>query len=212
MMSRAHLRYDPYNLIIAGVGGQGNVLASRLLGQTLIRQGLFVTIGESFGGNQRGGSVSSHMRISAVATYSPMVPNYAAHAVVGLEATETIRILSDYGNPEVKVLCNTRPIHSVSVICGEARYPKAEALRGWLGELSQKCWFLEATDEAMKLGGPIFANIIMIGALAAVGELPLDRKGFEAVIRETLPQAKLAVNMKAFDLGSAMISSGKAIA
>lgn len=205
-MSKVKLGHDPYNLIIAGVGGQGNVLASRLLGQTLLRKGLFVTIGESFGGNQRGGSVSSHMRISADSTYSPMVPHHAAHTVVGLEATETLRILADYGNPEVKVICNTRPIHSVSVISGESRYPKFEELQWWLQELSARCWFLDATDEAMKMGSPIYGNIIMIGALAAIGELPLDREEFGAVIRETMPSDKLAVNLKAFDLGGAMIS------
>lgn len=205
-MSKPQLNHDPYNLIIAGVGGQGNVLASRLLGQTLLRQGLFVTIGESFGGNQRGGPVASHMRISADSTYSPMVPLNAAHSIVGLEATETLRILADYGNPEVKVISNTRPIHSVSVISGEAKYPEAEAVRGWIRELSAQCWFLDATEEAMKLGSPIYGNIIMIGALAAIGELPLDRTGFEAVIRETLSPDKLSVNLKAFDLGGSMIA------
>jgi len=200
------LRYDPYNLIIAGVGGQGNVLASKLLGQTLLRKGMFVTIGESFGGNQRGGSVSSHMRISPESSYSPLVPYNGAHAVIGLEATETFRILAEYGNPEVKVICNTRPIRSVGVISGEYKYPTVEEIRGWMKELSAQCWFLDATDEAMKLGSPIYGNIIMIGALAGIGELPLDREGFEVVIGENMASDKLTVNMKAFDLGISMVS------
>ncbi|MBL7176273.1 MAG: indolepyruvate oxidoreductase subunit beta [Desulfobacteraceae bacterium] len=205
-MSNAKLSHDPYNLIIAGVGGQGNVLASKLLGQTLLRKGLFVTIGESFGGNQRGGSVSSHMRISSDSTYSPLVPYNAAHAVVGLEATETFRILAEYGNPEVKVICNTRPIHSVGVISGESKYPKAKEIRDWMQDLSAQCWFLDATDEAMKLGSPIYGNIFMIGALAGIGELPLDRKEFKVVISEIMTPDKIEVNLKAFDLGKAMVS------
>lgn len=205
-MSDIKLAVDPFNLIIAGVGGQGNVLASRLLGQTLLRKGLFVTIGESFGGNQRGGSVSSHMRISSESSYSPLVPYHSAHVIIGLEATETFRILTEYGNPEVKVICNTRPIHSVKVISGESRYPGTREIQDWMEELSAQCWFLDATDEAMKLGSPIYGNIIMIGALGAIGELPLDRETFRAAIAETIAPEKLGVNLKAFDLGNSMVS------
>jgi indolepyruvate ferredoxin oxidoreductase beta subunit len=205
-MNDVKLAADPYNLIIAGVGGQGNVLASRLLGQVFVRKGLMVTIGESFGANQRGGSVSSHIRISSHATYSPLVPGYSAHAVVGLEATETFRILSEFGNPGVKVICNTRPIHSISVISGEAAYPAFEDIRTWMGELSARCWFLDATDRAMKLGGPIYGNIILIGALSAIHELPLDRDTFKSVLEESLPPERVDVNMQAFDLGASMVA------
>ena len=205
-MDSVTLGADPYNLIIAGVGGQGNVLASRLLGQVFVRKGLMVTIGESFGGNQRGGSVSSHIRISSHATYSPLVPGYSAHAVLGLEATETFRILGEFGNPDVKVICNTRPIHSISVISGEAEYPASEDIRKWMGELSARCWFLDATDQAMKLGGPIYGNIILIGALAAIRELPLDRGTFKDVLEESLAPERVAINMEAFDLGASMVA------
>jgi indolepyruvate ferredoxin oxidoreductase beta subunit len=203
-MGDVKLAADPYNLIIAGVGGQGNVLASRLVGQVLVRKGLMVTIGESFGANQRGGSVSSHIRISSDSTYSPLVPNYSAHAVLGLEATETFRVLSEFGNPDVKVICNTRPVHAISVISGEAAYPDFEDIRRWMAELSDKCWFLDATDQAMRLGGPIYGNIILIGALAAVNELPLDRETFKDVLGESLPAERVHINMKAFDLGVSM--------
>ena len=119
--------------------------------------------------------------------------------------TETLRALGQYGNPEVKVICNIRPIHPVSVICGEAEYPKDDDLSQWLQELSSECWLLNATDEALKMGGAIYANIILIGALAGTGVLPLDREAFEAVITETMSQDRVDVNLKAFDLGKAMI-------
>ncbi|MBU2547661.1 MAG: indolepyruvate oxidoreductase subunit beta [Proteobacteria bacterium] len=211
-MNGDRLSSDPYNVIITGVGGQGNVLASKVMGNMLARQGLFVTIGESFGGNQRGGSVSSHVRVSEDATWSPQVPKGAAHAIVGLEATETFRILVDYGNPGVKVICNTRPIHSVGVISGELNYPDPEDVRKWMAELSARCWFLDATDEAMKMGGPIFGNIVLIGALAGIEALPLFREDFEAVMAETMPPEKLAVNMTAYDLGVDLVRSGDAAA
>jgi len=76
--------------------------------------------------------------------------------VVSLEPTEALRVLRDYGNPDVKVICNMRPIHAVGVISGEMEYPSHEDLKKWIQTLSTKAWFVNATDEAMKLGNPIF--------------------------------------------------------
>jgi indolepyruvate ferredoxin oxidoreductase beta subunit len=208
-MGNAELSDDPYNVIITGVGGQGNVLASRVLGNMLARKGLFVTIGESFGGTQRGGSVSSHIRISRDSTWSPQVPKGAAHVLVGLEATEAIRTLMDYGNRRIKVICNTRPIHPVGVIAGEISYPSAQDIKKWMEELTEKTWFIDATDEAIKLGSPVFGNIILIGALSGINVLPLDREDFEKVISETMSPEKVEINLRAYDLGASMVSGRK---
>jgi indolepyruvate ferredoxin oxidoreductase beta subunit len=205
-MGNAELSDDPYNVIITGVGGQGNVLASRVLGNMLARKGLFVTIGESFGGTQRGGSVSSHIRISRDSTWSPQVPKGAAHVLVGLEATEAIRTLMDYGNRKIKVICNTRPIHPVGVIAGEISYPSAQDIKKWMEELTEKTWFIDATDEAINLGSPVFGNIILIGALSGINVLPLDREDFEKVISETMSPEKVEINLRAYDLGASMVS------
>jgi len=199
------LKTDPYNLIITGVGGQGNVLASRVMGNMLSRKGLQVTIGETFGASQRGGSVMSHLRISAGGDWSPQIPKGRAHLIAALEPIETLRVLMDYGNPSVKALCNTRPIHPVGVISGNQAYPDMADLTSWIEELTGAAWFVNATETAMKLGGPIFGNILMIGALAGLGELPLDRTDFEAVISVTVPKDKVAVNLTAFDQGSEMV-------
>lgn len=199
------LSHEPYNLIITGVGGQGNVLASRLVGDMLSRQGLCVTIGETFGASQRGGSVMSHLRVSARSSYSPQIPGGRAHMIVSLEPTEAVRVLKDYGNPEVKVLCNMRPIRSIGVICGEQTYPEIEDIRGWVRELSRAAWFIEATDEAVRLGNPILGNIVCVGALAGSGVLPLEREGFETALASRMSREKAALNLKAYDRGAAMI-------
>jgi indolepyruvate ferredoxin oxidoreductase beta subunit len=204
-MTSVELSSDPYNLIITGVGGQGNVLASRMVGDMLSRLGFQVTIGEIFGASQRGGSVMSHLRISASWTLSPQIPKRMAHAVVALEPTEAIRVLKDYGNPNVKVLCNMRPVHAVGVICGEQGYPELEQLRKWIEELSETAWFIDATDKAMELGSPIFANVISVGALTETGVLPLDRENFEWVLSQKMSPSKVAVNLAAFDEGVAMV-------
>jgi indolepyruvate ferredoxin oxidoreductase beta subunit len=206
MGKAVRLSSDPFNLIITGVGGQGNVLASRVVGNMLMGQGLYVTIGETFGASQRGGSVMSHLRVSADSNFSPQIPKGKAHMVVALEPTEALRVLRDYGNPDVKVICNMRPIHAVGVISGEMEYPSYEDLKKWIQTLSTKAWFINATDEAMKLGNPIFGNIMLVGALAATGTLPLDRDGFEKVISRTMPATKVEINLTAFDQGRGMIN------
>ena len=99
-MKNQALAADPFNLIITGVGGQGNVLASKLIGNMLVDKGYYVTIGETFGASQRGGSVMSHLRISSESILSPQIPRGKAHAVVALEPTEAIRVLQEYGNPD----------------------------------------------------------------------------------------------------------------
>jgi indolepyruvate ferredoxin oxidoreductase beta subunit len=118
-----------------------------------------------------------------------------------------MRVLANYGNPNVKVLCNTRPVHAIGVISGDQQYPPLDDIKSWIAELSEACWFLEATQIAMEMGNPIFANIMMIGAVAGIGVLPLDRENFETVISETMPADKLELNLKAYDLGAEMIGS-----
>ena len=81
---------ENYNLIITGVGGQGNVLSSQLIGQALVGKGYFVTIGETYGASQRGGSVMSHIRISSQKQLSPLIPRGKADIVVGLEPVEAL--------------------------------------------------------------------------------------------------------------------------
>jgi indolepyruvate ferredoxin oxidoreductase beta subunit len=198
-MEQVNLPFDPYNIIITGVGGQGNVMASRVVGNMLSRKGLSVTIGETFGASQRGGSVMSHLRISTTSSWSPQIPRGQGHLIISLEPTEAMRVLANYGNPNIRVLCNTRPIHAIGVISGEQPYPDL------VDELSEACWFIEATAKAVELGNPILGNIMMIGAAAGIGALPLDRKDFEAVISENLPAAKQDLNLKAYDIGFGMV-------
>ncbi len=205
-MDEQSIKCDPYNLIITGVGGQGNVMASRVLGNMLSKIGYTITIGETFGASQRGGSVMSHLRISSAECYSPQIAKGKAHMIIALEPTEAIRVLTHYGNEDTKALCNTRPIHSVGVISGEQVYPSQEKIRTWINDLTSMAWFLDATDEAMtQMKNPIFGNIMLLGALAATNELPLKRDDFEAVISETMTAANVQLNLTAYDRGLEML-------
>lgn len=206
-MGKISLSKDPYNMVIAGVGGQGNVMASRVLGNMMSRQSFTVTIGETFGASQRGGSVMSHLRVSAETTWSPQIPHGGAHFILALEPVEAIRVLKDYGNPETRVLCNSRAIHPIGVIAGDHDYPSLENMKTWLQELTGKSWIVDATDTALEMGDPILGNIVMLGALAEVCELPIQREDFVAVISEIFPAEKVDLNLVAFDLGFKLVKN-----
>jgi indolepyruvate ferredoxin oxidoreductase beta subunit len=206
-MTNPTLATNPYNLIITGVGGQGNVLASKIVGNMLVEKGFQVTIGETFGSSQRGGSVMSHLRVSTAAMLSPQIPKGKAHLIMSLEPTEAIRVLNDYGNPDVKLITNTRPVHSVGVIGGEDRYPSMDELKQWAAKLTAAAWFIDATDEAIKLGNPILGNVLLVGALSAVGDIPLDRETFGGVIARSMSEDKVGLNLQAFDMGLALVKN-----
>lgn len=195
------LRKDPLNIIITGVGGQGNVLASQILGQMLVQQGYIVTIGETYGASQRGGSVMSHIRVSQRDQFSPLIPEGKCDLVIGLEPVEALRVLANYGNPGVMMLINTRPIYPIDVIAGNAAYPELSVVLKKIQSLSRRVWTLNATDIGLELGDPIFSNIVMLGALSALDLLPLNREGFQNAIQEMLPLHKLHLNLNAFDRG-----------
>ncbi len=199
------LSKDPFNVIIGGVGGQGNVLASQILGEMLVSQGYVITIGETYGASQRGGAVMSHLRISTKDQFSPVIPEGQCDLLVSLEPVEGLRILDTYGNPRVMTLLNTRPIHPIDVISGDAIYPEVSKVISKIKELSRRVWTLNATEIALEMGDPIFSNIVMLGALCAIGVLPINRQGFESIIRDLLPSRLLEENLKAFDKGREVV-------
>jgi len=196
---------DPFNVIIGGVGGQGNVLASQILGEMLVSQGYVITIGETYGASQRGGAVMSHLRISTQDQFSPLIPEGQCDLLIALEPVEGLRILDHYGNPKVMVLLNTRPIQPMDVISGNTAYPEVSKVIAKIKELSRRVWTLNATELALEMGDPIFSNIIMLGALCAIEVLPIYRQGFELAIKDLLPSRTLNENMKAFDKGREVV-------
>ncbi len=192
---------EPLSLIITGVGGQGNILISRVLGEALVGAGYQVTIGETYGASQRGGSVASHVRISRRRVCSPITPKGSAHIVLGLEPVETMRILCLFGSPETVVLTNTRPIHPVAVATGDADYPSLAELETAIRGLSKESWFVDASRVALDLGASLLTNVVMMGALAARNLLPISADAIEGQLRLTLDPEKLEANLEAFRRG-----------
>lgn len=198
---------DPLNLVITGVGGQGNVLISLVVGKALVDAGYFVTIGETYGASQRGGPVMSHVRVSENTQYSPFIPDGCADIVLGMEPVETLRMLGRYGNPNVVTIVNPRPIYSIDVTGGQATYPDLDELMSAIRHLSAKVWTVNATEEAQKMGNAMFANSILVGALVASNVMPLDGKRVELVLRETFPK-EIDANILAFRKGMELAKSG----
>jgi indolepyruvate ferredoxin oxidoreductase beta subunit len=195
----------PFNLIITGVGGQGNVLASQIVGRAAVNRDLRVTVGETFGLSQRGGPVMSHIRLSRGFNCAPLIPPNMAHVIVGLEPLETLRILMEYGNEDTVFIVNSRPIYPLNVIAGDVAYPDTEKIRSVLTEFGQRVFWLEATQLALELGEPILLNMIMLGALSALPDFPLDTGDFRSALQDIFPESKLEVNFRALDMGASLI-------
>ncbi|MBN1368512.1 MAG: indolepyruvate oxidoreductase subunit beta [Dehalococcoidales bacterium] len=195
------LKNDPMNLIITGVGGQGNVLISWLIGETLLEHNYQVTVGETYGVSQRGGPVASHVRISKNKSYSAITPEGHANIILGLEPMESLRILSIFGNENTYVITNSRPVYPMAVAMGEIKYPDLDKIKHSIKMLSKKLWYLDASQKAIDLGVPLITNMIMVGALIGTGLLPLNLKQFKKRLEMSFSGEKLALNLKALDLG-----------
>jgi len=192
---------NSFNLIITGVGGQGNVLASQLVGQAFVSKGYFATIGETYGASQRGGPVMSHIRISGKKQRSPLIPHGKADIIMALEPVEALRVIAPYGNPDVVGIVNTRSIFPIEVTAGDERYPDMEEIQSALSKLCKKVYYINAVERAMELGSPIMSNMIMMGALLALELLPLSVKEFSEVLSRNLPDKHLEINLKAIEEG-----------
>lgn len=192
---------ESYNLIITGVGGQGNVLSSRLIGQVFIKKGYSVTIGETYGSSQRGGAVMSHIRISSKKQRSPLIPVGKADVVVGLEPVEAIRVLIPFGNPDVISLINTRPFYPVDVNAGEAVYPDMEVVKKTIEDLSREVHYIDATEIALQMGSPILVNMIMVGLLLELNLLPFSLEDFHDVLLQAFGKDKMTLNIQALEEG-----------
>jgi indolepyruvate ferredoxin oxidoreductase beta subunit len=196
-----NLNVDPLNLIVCGVGGQGNILISRMIGRILSRKGYYITIGETFGAAQRGGAVHSSMRISEKRCYGPLIPKNGAHVIVSLEPLEALRMLTVYGNENVMTVTNTQPVYPVAVLSRRKDYPDLGRLKKSIESLSRGAWLVNVTQMAVDLGSPIVANIILLGSLLGIGKMPLQTEDVEQEIRSTFPGSAAELNLKALRMG-----------
>ena len=188
------------NLIIAGVGGQGSVLASHIIADAAVKAGLKARVGETFGAAMRGGAVSSHIRIGTDVR-GPLVAEDKLDVLIALEPLEALRIGVKYLSPNGIALINTRPIPSIDVNIGKSKYPEISDIITSLQKLCKKVVALDATELAIKAGTAKALNIFMLGMTAATGLLPFQIDFLKETIKERVPKGTEDLNMKAFDAG-----------
>jgi len=189
------------NIVITGVGGQGNIFASQLLAGAAIAEGWHASIGETYGASQRGGSVMSHVRLSRKYHVGPLISTGEAHILVGFEPLETLRVMLDYANPETKIIVNPRPTYPIGVMAGTMTYPPVEKIINAMEKAVSKISKVPATDIAQECGVALAQNVVMIGALAGSSYLPLKVESFEGILKETFSDEKLEMNLTAFRRG-----------
>ena len=195
------------NLIIAGVGGQGSVLASHLVAMAAIREGLHARVGETFGAAMRGGAVASHVRLGKE-VYSPLVSKDGTDIVLALEPLEGLRNSVKYLGKGGLLLTNTRAWNPTDVNIGLAEYPDMKTIEGAVKKLGGRTIIIDATSLAQKAGNVRAMNVVMLGALAGTGKIPVSIESLKQVIRENVPRGTEEVNLRAFELGRKAVQQG----
>lgn len=193
-------RVREFNMIVAGVGGQGSVLASHIVAEAAVVLGLKTRVGETFGASQRGGKVHSHVRIGED-VYGPLCPERSLDILVGLEPNETLRLAIPYVNKDTYIITNTHKIPSMDVNIGADEYPQIDQIVADLVKLSKKVVAFDATDLAIAAGNPQTMNVVMLGALASSGRLPYESDALREAVIQRVPPRTRDVNLKAFNLG-----------
>lgn len=181
-------------IMIVGVGGQGTLLASRILGNTVINEGYDVKVSEVHGMSQRGGSVVTYVKYGEK-VFSPIIGKGEADIILAFEMLEAYRAMP-YLKDGGKLIVNTQETDPMPVITGAASYPEN------IGEkLADKVdvSLVDALSLANEAGNFKAVNVVLIGVMAKSTDIPYEK--WVETIRTTVPEKFLDVNLKAFDLG-----------
>lgn len=194
------MRTSECDLVIVGVGGQGVILISDVLGRAAVLAGKPVCGAETHGMAQRGGSVINHTRIGC--RFSPMVAAGGADVLVALEPAEALRF-AQFLSPAGVALVNTRPVLPSSVTSGKARYPPLEDILAPLKTHSRRVIAMDATALAQTAGTAQAMNVVMLGALSRY--IPISEDRVLQALAQVVPPRFLEINRKAFVLGKAEV-------
>lgn len=183
------------NILIVGVGGQGTLLASKLMGKYFTEEGYDVKVSEVHGMSQRGGSVVTYVRFGSK-VFSSVIEKGEADIILSFEQLESARWLP-YLKKGGVLITGTQKIDPMPVIMGKAEYP--ENIIEKLCKNDIKVIPVEALDLALKAGSAKCANVVLLGA--AVRFLGIDRESFSKIIETSVPPKTVEMNLRAFDYG-----------
>ena len=193
------------NLIITGAGGQGNVLAARLLASVALDEGYHVTVGDVYGLTQRGGSVASHVRWTKGETLPPLVPQNSLDVLVAFEPLEALRILTLFGKDQTVAIVNDSPILPIGVQAGRLKYPDLDDLWEALRCLAKQLRLVAGTSIARRLGDIQVLNMVMLGALVGSGFMKISKDAFEKAIRSLVSKEYADIDLLAFREGLKLV-------
>jgi indolepyruvate ferredoxin oxidoreductase beta subunit len=187
------------NIIICGVGGQGVVVMSELLGNAAVKDGVEVKGSEVLGMAQRGGSVFSNIRLG-VGLIAPLTPEGKCDILIAVEPSEALRNIHYLAKNSVVVL-NSGVVLPYTVFLGQSKYPSQEDILAKLKKVTKHIIVLDALQLAEKAGDLQAVNVAMMGALFGTGLLPISTETAKATIKSRFPSQAAATNLKAFDMG-----------
>jgi indolepyruvate ferredoxin oxidoreductase beta subunit len=190
---------EPFNILIAGVGGQGNLVCGRVLAEAAVRQGLRPVVGDTFGASRRGGSVLTHLRIGT-RDWAPLIPRGEVDILLALEPLEALRAAREYaGGNTIAVVSQTRiPVADVSSeVVG---YPRLEDLRDALMTLCEEVYMIDTEPFLARIGSRLPLNSFLLGVVSSLPQNPIN----QTLIRETLLalMGSDSINPAAFDEGA----------
>jgi indolepyruvate ferredoxin oxidoreductase beta subunit len=194
-LKRLVKKMNKHNVLIVGVGGQGTLLASRVLGNVALRQNYDVKVSEVHGMSQRGGSVVTYVKMGEK-VYSPIIEKGEADIVIAFEQLEALRWV-EYLKEDSKLLVNEQKISPMPVIIGKEKYP--ESIIDGLKKGFKNVISLDAFKIAKDCGNIKAVNTVLLGLLAK--SINIDKEIWIEALKETVPQKALDVNLKAFEEG-----------
>lgn len=183
------------NIMIVGVGGQGTLLASRVIGNVVLKQNYDVKVSEVHGMSQRGGSVVTYVKLGDK-VYSPIIEKGEVDIIIAFEQLEALR-WAEYLKEDGKLLVNEQKINPMPVIIGKEKYPENIMVK--LKENYKNVISLDALKIARECGNIKAVNTVLIGLLAK--SIDIDKEVWIESLKEIVPQKALEVNLKAFEEG-----------
>ncbi len=194
-----------YNVLLAGVGGQGLMLLSQVLGDACTRSGVKVVVGAQHGLAQRSGSISAHVRIGDA--YSPLIPYGTADLIIAMEAMEALRYV-EFLKQGGTVVMNSRimhpPLETAPIVNNRQEkrvYVTLEQVKAQLGKVAGRVIAIDAEKVAAEAGNPRTENVVLLGAASALGGFPIGVAPLKESIGRVVPKAAVDANLRAFDLG-----------
>lgn len=189
---------EPKRLVIVAVGGQGNLLASSVLGEAALLSEIPLHMSEVHGMAQRGGVVESALVFGEAS--STIISDGEADVLVGFEPSETLRALNKC-NPDTVVITNLAPLMPFTVNIGQGVYPDLKELQKLIQAKTARLVAFNAADLAKEAGNVLAVNMVLLGALIQTGVLPLTAEIVKEAMKRKTKQQFLDSNLKAFDLG-----------